>query len=215
MSTATQADQQFAAVLPKLFAESAWHEELPTDLTDRPPLWSGTDFGRLYGVEAPTGRDREIYEKLQLMVLGGAVKGWPTASALLGHWLDGNGKTKHVNVSEIMERSPEMKREIAKTLSEHHGSGRFDSGWRSANFDYRTNLDMYYAFNGYQYRVVGEDGHYKVKFYKRYNFGTSEENRLPINAPLLGSIKQPDISRLHTAGLARDFDVYGSSSFPR
>lgn len=212
---ATKADEQLAAVLPELFAENAWREDLPTGLTDRPPLWSGTDFGRPFGVESPTGRDRETYEKLQFMVLGGVSKGWPTASTLLSHWLDGNGDTKHVNVAEIMKRSPEMRHEIEKTLGEHPGPGRFDSGWRSANFDHRTNLDMYYAFNGYQYRVVGEGGHYTVEFYKRYNFGTAEENRLPINAPLLGSIKQPDISHLHTAGLARDFDVYGSSGFQR
>jgi hypothetical protein len=212
---ATKTDQRLAAALPKLFAENAWRERLPTDLTDVPPLWPVTDFGRPWGVESPTDRDRETYRKVELIALGGFSKQWPIAGTLLAHWLDGSGDTRHVNPGEIMDRSPEMRREIERTLAQHPGSGRFDSGWKSANFDYRTNLDMYYAFNGYQYRVHGEGGNYTVEFYKRYNFGTADEDRLPFKAPLVGTVNQPDISHLHAAGLTRDFDVYGSSEYQR
>ncbi|TDD79168.1 hypothetical protein [Actinomadura rubrisoli] len=212
---ATKTDQRLAGALPKLFPERAWKEGLPTDLSDVPPLWPASDYGRPWGVESPTGRDEEVYRKVQLMALGGAAKGWPTASSLLSHWLDGSGSTKHVDVGEIMERSPEMQREIQRTLAQHPGPGKFDSGWKSANFDYRTNLDMYYAFNGYQYRVHGDGGNYTVEFYKRYNFGTAEEQRNPVTIPLAGTVTQPEISHLHTTGMARDYDVHGSSGFRR
>lgn len=215
VDNATKTDQKLAAELPKLFAERAWKEDLPTELSDAPPLWPVTDYGRPWGVEPPTAHDRKVYGQMELIALGGIAKQWPTAATLLSHWLDGSGDTRHVDPEEIMKRSPEMRREIEKTLAEHPGDGTFDSGWKSANFDYRTNQDMYYAFNGYQYRVRGEGNHYTVEFYKRYNFGTADEQRLPFKAPLVGTVQQPDISHLHTVGMARDFDVYGSSGYQR
>ncbi|WP_242884959.1 hypothetical protein [Actinomadura litoris] len=215
LDDATRADRRLADALPKLFAEKAWREDLPTDLSDAPPLWPATDYGRPWGTEPSTAHDRNVRRQMELIALGGFAKQWPTAASLLSHWLDGGGGTQYVDPKGIMERSPEMRREIEMTVAEHPGTGKFDSGWKSANFDYRTNQDMYYAFNGYQYRVHGEGDHYTVEFYKRYNFGTTDEHRLPFQAPLVGTVKQPDISHLHTTGLARDFNVYGSSEHQR
>ncbi|MCO6006184.1 DUF6531 domain-containing protein [Actinoallomurus purpureus] len=189
-----------------------------------PPRWAKTDV-RPYNVEKPSSRDREVQSKLGLVVVGGVVSGKaPAASYLLNHWLDNSGSPVVTDPKALMARSPSMNSLVKSLVEAHKGELAFDTGWKSTRFNERENLDLYYAFNGYQVRVSGgsysTDGKtvyqtYRVDFYKRYNFGTKEEGRRPVNFPLVGQIPQEDISHLHTSGVARDFDVYGSVTITR
>ncbi|WP_157996005.1 hypothetical protein [Thermomonospora amylolytica] len=212
---ANATDRRLTMELGLLASDRVWREDLPLGIFDLPPLWPATDFGRPFGVETPSERDRETHKKLELVVLGGMAKEWPIASGLLAHWLDGSGSPRQVNVDELMKQSPEFQRSVQEQLNKYRGSHSFDTGWMSTRFNERENLDLYYAFNGYQYRIRGEGDNYTIEFYKRYNFGNENEQRGPLHLPALGTIHQNDISHLHTSGMARDFDVYGSTTHRR
>lgn len=99
----------------------------------------------------------------------------------------------------------------------------FDSDWRKTHADYqgkRKTLDWYYALNHFQWRA---DGSLQTKYgftcnlriRKRYDWGVPSEHRANLKTKIPGvlsyDIAQPEIAHLHTVGLARDYDVRGSS----
>lgn len=194
----------------------------PVNYFDVPPFWAPTDFRR-YNTESPTAKDAETLEKMRVLVLGAFFREWPTASYLLGHWLGNSGEPVRVNPEELLKKSPQMQAFITEWLDQHKTSAYFDTGWHSARFSEQESLDLYYALNGYQMRVHGRSfvkngtvyQTYTIDFYKRYNFGVQGEGRKPFHAPLVGNIPQQNISHLHAAGKAQDFDVFGSVTLTR
>ncbi|MEO3781946.1 hypothetical protein ABGB12_01340 [Actinocorallia sp. B10E7] len=211
---AETADRSLVAALGHLSPEKAWNEQgLPLDLTDLPPNWPGTDYDRPHGSEEATPRDAWTKTQLYGMAGYGAIKDWPTAKKLLLHWLGNSGDRVDPDVAVMLKNSPSMRQSLNELLENapRNGGKPWDTGWTSHNFAPQE-LDNYYAYNGYQMRVRGDgDGGYTVEFYKRYNFGTSEENRSPIG-PL--NLSQADISHLHASGSAQDFNVYGALKVP-
>ncbi|MEU0566529.1 RHS repeat-associated core domain-containing protein [Nonomuraea sp. NPDC005983] len=190
-------------------------KESPVEYFSVHPHWSPTDYGRPYGVGKAKTRDWWVKQQLKALAVGAVFKKWPISAYLLSHWLDNTGQAVRVSVEALIKLSATLAKNIEKFLKKHEGDIVFDSGWRSTRFNEKESLDLYYAFNGYQYRIHGysftKNGKtyqaYTVEFYKRYNFGNSRENRGP--GPVFDT-PQPAISNLHTVGLARDFDVYGS-----
>ncbi len=76
----------------------------------------------------------------------------------------------------------------------------------------------YYGLNHFQYRTVGEKHGdqvtYHVEVQKRYDWGVPSEHRRTQTAfggPFKMELEQADLARLNSTGLARDFDVKGSS----
>lgn len=79
-------------------------------------------------------------------------------------------------------------------------------------------MEWYYALNHFQYRLVGEkeggDITYRVDVKKRYDWGIPSEHRSTVSGgagPFGMDLEQADIAHLHSSGMARDFDVSGSS----
>lgn len=99
----------------------------------------------------------------------------------------------------------------------------FDSGWRLPRADpsgqYKSS-DWYYALYHFQWRAAGSlqakyGFAYALKIRKRYDWGVPSEHRANLKIHIPGvldyDIAQPEIAHLHTVGLARDYDVRGSS----
>ncbi|MFG2528135.1 hypothetical protein [Streptomyces sp. NPDC048516] len=110
-----------------------------------------------------------------------------------------------------------MGRDTAK-----RGDGPFTTEWSSTApdpSDGDSSTEWYYALNHFQYRLVGEkeggEVTYHVEVKKRYDWGIPSEHRATVSGggpgPLGMNLEQADIAHLHSSGMARDFDVSGTS----
>ncbi|MGY1502685.1 hypothetical protein ACW4TU_39925 [Streptomyces sp. QTS52] len=101
--------------------------------------------------------------------------------------------------------------------------GVFDSGWKGTQADpsgrYKSS-DWYYALYHLQWRASGSlrtkyGFTYTLKIKKRYDWGVPREHKANLKIRIPGlldyDIAQPEVAHLHTVGLARDYDVRGSS----
>ncbi|MFI6347501.1 hypothetical protein [Streptomyces sp. NPDC050560] len=179
----------------------------------------------LWGSAEPTAGDRETF---MLAATGAlpymAMKKHKIAADLLEHWLDNGGEPVEVSPTKMMTDLDSFKANVGNEIK----PGKFDSGWKSSSVAagmgvpaYRhgeAEQDWYYALNGYQYRVRGETverhgkltGEVTVDVYKRYNWGNPAggKGRGDIGwGPV--SVRQNDMARLNTTGLAQDYDVIG------
>ncbi|WP_369354700.1 hypothetical protein [Streptomyces sp. cg2] len=84
--------------------------------------------------------------------------------------------------------------------------------------DGEKSLDWYHGLNHFQYRVVGETRDdqvtYHIDIQKRYDWGIRSGHRQTLAAfggPFKMELEQADLAHLNTTGLARDFDVKGTS----
>lgn len=188
----------------------------------------------------PTLADRLLKAELENAALPylGQYQGWHNAAGMFQHYLDGSGTDYQIDPSKLMRDVPSFNREVNDFVAAHRGTvGTFDSGWINTNTDIydsahkhvvdQESYDWYYAMHDWRYRVSGRsidfgDGNivtdYTVDVYKPYIFGSPRGN---INLPGSGHLpfgpypvlKQDDIEHLNTVGLARNFNVVGSSSF--
>ena len=190
-----------------------------------------------YHTAAPTAYDRALKFELGTDGLAylGPVKGWWNAEGMFQHYLYGNGEDYKVDPSKLMADVPSFGQAVNSYVAGQQGKGAFDSGWINTNTDItdangnvtgQQSLDWYYAMHDWRYRVTGDsvtgaDGttstQYTVDVFKPYVFGSP---RSDINVPFTRNLpdgpftlKQDDIQHLNTVGLARNFDVTGSSTF--
>jgi hypothetical protein len=153
---------------------------------------------------------------------------WDVAADLFNHYLMGSGKTWNLDVNRMLRDIPAFRANVDDTLAadvRQRPDGHFETCWHQSAPNLKDggqSVNWYYALNHFEYRLVGEkkpDGQitYHVEIRKRYDFGVPSEHRrdLPghVNA-LHGDYdiwKQADIARLNMVGMAKDFDVQGTS----
>ncbi|MFG3173367.1 RHS repeat-associated core domain-containing protein [Streptomyces sp. NPDC048200] len=207
--------------------DSVYHPERDPSYTS-----SGTSSGpyadtedRVYDKSQPTRHDRKVEGQLRWVQTGLWAKGWSNAYALLSHWLDNTGTPFRLDPSSMIDEIPRFKEDVKRYLLGQKNAKRriFDSGWkgtRAEESDGDSSLDWYYGLNHFQWRVSGTDlpKHgmvYTLQIRKRYDWGIPSEGRDNLDKDfgfLHIHLSQPEIAHLHTTGVARDFDVYGSSS---
>lgn len=183
---------------------------------------------REYDVLPPNGRDERIHNQLNnIAAYFATVKGWPTAAGLIMHYLEGSGQDVVVDPAVMMRDIPAFQEDVDAVLEETRDlpDGPFQTRWLSTAPDIHdgdSSLEWYYALNHFQYRLVGEkDGDeitYRVDVMKRYDWGIPSEHRRTLEGgwgPLSIEMEQADIARLHSVGMAQDFNVYGSSDVMR
>lgn len=181
---------------------------------------------RKFGVVEPTAKDRQVRNQLNnVAAYFATVKGWPTAAGLVQHYLDGSGKPVEVEPQQMMDQIPAFRKDVDGTLKNdvgNRGDGPFTTGWSSTApdpGDGDSSTEWYYALNHFQYRLVGEKAGgeitYHVEVKKRYDWGIPSEHRATVSGggpgPLGMNLEQADIAHLHSSGMARDFDVSGTS----
>ncbi|MBT2442527.1 hypothetical protein J7E93_20925 [Streptomyces sp. ISL-36] len=200
--------------------------------------WKQPDEGAgPFGVEEPTQHDYWILAQAKGVQGGGDVFGQSMASRNMAHYLGATGEPLTLDVDRFLKDEPTFKASI-----EGNHLGRHQDAWRQQALDAfeksggkpvaipvesRTtsqNLpdgtDWYYAVNGHQQNVSGvvsvtpgTDGKpkvsldYQVNVWDRYNWDQGKSVNIgPIHIP------DTDLQRLHTTGLAQEYDMRGSSS---
>ncbi|GAA2333262.1 hypothetical protein [Streptomyces cuspidosporus] len=175
---------------------------------------------RKYGITDPGLGDWWTYQKLEVVEAGMRDgKGWTNASALLGHYLRGNGEPYQIDPATMLADIPQFQHDVDGTLDgvRQGPDGKFTTPWTTTAprlSDGGKSLDWYYALNHFQYRTVGEkrDGRitYHVEVQKRYDWGIPSEHRRNVSGVGgLITMEQADIAHLNTTGKAHDFDVRG------
>ncbi|MDJ0347569.1 RHS repeat-associated core domain-containing protein [Streptomyces sp. H10-C2] len=180
----------------------------------------GDTEDRQYNKEAPSRRDKKVYGKVGWVLTGSWAKDWTNAHDLLQHWMENSGDDYEVDPSTMINEIPNFKKTVASYLAGVSKSRNhiFDSGWqgtRSVESDGGKSLDWFYALNHFQWRVSGtkltrEGIVYNLEVRKRYDWGVPSEHRDDLNGAWI-HFNQPELAHLHTVGMARDFNVYGSS----
>lgn len=189
-----------------------------------------------YGTAKPGAKDYALKFELGTDGLAylGPVKGWWNAEGMFQHYLYGNGEDYQIDPSKLMHDVPGFGQAVNSYVAGQQGKGSFDSGWINTNTDItdaqgnvtgQQSLDWYYAMHDWRYRVSGTsipaaDGststQYTVDVFKPYVFGSPRSDiNIPFTRNLPGgpvTLPQDDIQHLNTVGLARNFDVVGSST---
>jgi hypothetical protein len=181
---------------------------------------------RKFDIVEPTAKDRQVHNQLNnVAAYFATTKGWPTAAGLVKHYLDASGKPVEVEPQQMMDQIPAFQKDVDGTLENDvrkRGDGPFTTEWSSTApdpADGDSSMEWYYALNHFQYRLVGEkeggEITYHVEVQKRYDWGIPSEHRATVSGggpgPFGMDLEQADIAHLHSSGMARDFDVSGSS----
>lgn len=177
---------------------------------------------RKYNKERPTSHDQVIFNRMANVSRGLSYEGWDNAYALLDHWLDNVGTSFKLHPDSMVKEIPRFRHDVRAYLGGRK-RGVFDSGWRLTHADASgrwKSSDWFYALNHFQWRAAGSlqtkyGFTYTLKIRKRYDWGVPSEHRDNLKVKISGlldyNIAQPEIAHLHTVGLARDYDVWGSS----
>ncbi|MFE3853604.1 DNRLRE domain-containing protein [Streptomyces griseorubiginosus] len=224
---------RFTAVDPLPSAEGSAYADpydfalnRPTVLSDPKGEYAGCGTckdteDRKYKKERPKSHDQVIFNRMANVSRGLYYHGWTNAYALLDHWLDNVGTTFKLHPDSMLKEIPRFRHDVRAYLGARK-RGVFDSGWRKTHADYSgkwKTLDWYYALNHFQWRADGSlqtkyGFTYTLKIRKRYDWGVPSEHRANLKIKIPGvldyNIAQPEIAHLHTVGLARDYNVWGS-----
>ncbi|WP_405003705.1 hypothetical protein OHV13_04270 [Kitasatospora purpeofusca] len=191
---------------------------------------TGDDYSdtedRVFGKHTPGPHDRKTRLLMDQVSVGLTVESahrgessYDVAAALVQHWLKASGEPFGLNPSSMISEIPNFKNNVKTYLADAAGGkGAFDSGWqktRSVPSDGASSAGWFYALNNFQWRATGVSqggavAEYKLEVRKRYDWGTPSEGRDDLNKVWI-HMTQPEIAHLNTVGLARDFDVVGSS----
>ncbi|MEU6878186.1 hypothetical protein [Streptomyces sp. NPDC046712] len=200
--------------------------------------WQRPDVGAgPFGVEEPTARDYWILSQAKMVQGGGDAYGHSMASRNMAHYLGATGEPLILDVDRLLQDEPQFKTSIE---GKHIGANQ--AAWRQQALDayeksggkpvaipveskavgqeFLHESDWYYAVNGHQQNVSGlvtvtpgADGKpkvsldYQVNIWDRYNWDEGKSVDIgPIHIP------DTDMQRLHTTGLAQEYDMRGSSS---
>ncbi|MFE1231809.1 hypothetical protein [Streptomyces sp. NPDC058745] len=200
--------------------------------------WEQPDVGAgPFGVEEPTARDYWILSQAKMVQGGGDAFGQSMASRNMAHYLGATGEPLTLDVDRFLQDEPEFRASI-----EQRHIGAEQAAWRqqaldayersggrpaaipvesaAVGQDFLRESDWSYAVNGHQQNVSGmvtvtpgADGKpkvsldYQVNVWDRYNWDEGKSVNIgPIHIP------DTDMQRLHTTGLAQEYDMRGSSS---
>jgi hypothetical protein len=186
-----------------------------------PPPDAGS--GR-WGSEWPGPWEYLYLQKLHAIALGGGLAGYPNAARHLRHFLSNTGAPLRVDVDDILADQSKLEHDAddfahSEARRAASNDGRvgvpipFRTDWRT----FEANGDWFYALGTFSYAVTGtvtryDDPprlvvRYQVHVFDYYNWNAGQGVGIGD-----GWIKDDDNARLHRAGLAREFEVSGSSS---
>jgi hypothetical protein len=120
----------------------------------------------------------------------------------------------------MLQDMPTFQQSVGATLEDikKQPDGTFQTNWQGSRpnlDDGGKNLNWYYAFNNFQYRLVGEKQgdhiSYQVEVHKRYDWGVPSEHRRDLQK-FTAHFEQSEIARLNMVGEAKDFDVHGKTA---
>ncbi|WP_147403943.1 hypothetical protein [Nocardia panacis] len=160
--------------------------------------------------------------------------GWTHAARHLRHYLDNTGTDLILDPDQMMNDDARLKMFAEDTVTQwvqkisrsaiaannYENSIPFQSGWVGWTFDSSSQRDWYLAVGSMNIAVSGavavhhrDNGaqstvtvDYRIHFHDRYNWdGTKSTEIAGI------TVTDRRMGGLHTAGLAREFDQYGSS----
>ncbi|WP_395298785.1 RHS repeat-associated core domain-containing protein [Kitasatospora hibisci] len=191
---------------------------------------TGDDYsdteGRVFNKHAPGPHGMKIKNWMYQVVAGLSLQGvareensYDVAAKLLQHWLDVSGTPIELHPDSMLNEIPNFKKGVEEYLTDFaSGKDQFDFGWQNAQAvetDGTSSVGWFYALNNFQWRVTGVNrrkggAEYKLEIRKRYDWGTPSEGRDNVHKMWI-DMSQPEMAHLNMVGLARDFDVVGSS----
>jgi len=174
------------------------------------------------------GDDVAFVEVVKAAATAADARGYTNAARHLRHYLNNTGAPLSVNPDLIARDNPEYRtsvyeqlhQEVEHLISEARTNGRygqplqFQSGWKGP---YLTG-DWFLALGGVQHAVTGyvivhegippqAEVHYREHVYDRYNWDGQKETAI---GPV--TISDRRMGGLQTAGLAKEYDIIGSST---
>jgi hypothetical protein len=191
-----------------------------------------------YNVESPGWEERLTREKMRLITEGADWMDSTDASRHMAHYLGNSGDDMDLPVDKMMSDDDAFKKHIdasirqeqdawrEKALEEFEKNGGqpvsipVETKNRDYSFDQNTQENWFYAVGSTRSNVTGvvtvtpgSDGEpqvgldYQANAWDRYNWDQGK-------GVTIGSMEVPDgqMARLHTTGLAQEFDMSGSSS---
>lgn len=200
--------------------------------------WETPDPGAgPFGAQEPTARDYWILAQAKAVEGGGDAFGQNAASRNMSHYLAATGDPLTIDVDRFLHDEPQLRDSVrANHISPNQEAWRQQaldayakSGGRPVAIPVESNAfggtlkpgtEWFHAINAHQQNVSGvvsvtpgADGKpqvsldYQVNIWDRYNFDKGKSINIgPWNIP------DEDMARLHTTGLAQEFDMRGSSS---
>lgn len=169
------------------------------------------------------------------MMAGGDLIGNTEASRNLAHYLGGTGTTLRLDIDRAMSDDSSFRSAVASDISNHQEQWKKEaldafkkSGGAPVSIPVETKAvggtfedrNWYLGVGSHMRNVSGNvsvvpDAHgqpkitmdYQVNVWDRYNWDAGKET--PIG-PV--TVKDADMARLHTVGLAQEFDMHGTSS---
>ncbi|MEW2086810.1 hypothetical protein [Streptomyces sp. NPDC005283] len=177
-------------------------------------------------------------EKMKLLVQGADMKGMTDASRHMAHYLEGGGEPMELPVDKMMADEEGFRTHVDGLVREKQGEWReqaleefrknggrpvsipVETKTRDYYFDQNANENWFFAVGAARSNVTGvvtvvpgADGRpevgldYQANAWDRYNWDEGK-------GVSIGPIDIPDgeMARMHTTGLAKEFDMAGSSS---
>lgn len=157
--------------------------------------------------------------------------GYTNAARHLNHYLDNSGDDLTVDPARIARDVPQFGQSVEQQLDAQVNAAieqavadgcygepiAFDSGWQGFYIDKDMNADWFYAMGGIQHSVTGTvvvqpgdpptaEVSYQVHVFDRYNWDGGKTTTI---GPV--TITDQQMGELHTAGLAQEYDIVGST----
>ncbi len=199
-----------------------------------PPRSPQPDAGAgVHGSAPLSARVLELEELARLAATGAQARGWPHAGGFLHHYLGNTGAPLTVEVDDMLRDIPSFSYDVLKSISDQlrrvAGTGvhdrpiRFAGEWGVEAMTSAITPDWFYAMGTFSYAVTGVatvhppsrrgerstvSVDYRVHVRDRYNWdlGGKSVTIGPVE------IQDQEMGSLHRAGVAREFDVHGSSA---
>lgn len=188
-----------------------------------------------HGAESPGLKDRLSEQAIAAAAEAADLAGWDHAAEHLRHYLANSGEDFTLDVDTFLDqvtgaqqRTDELvNSEVARIAAEAERTGdygqpvAFQTGWHDGTVDKDANADWYYAVGSYEQSVSGVvvvhppstpggkprvSVEYQTHVFDRYNWDGGK------SVTILGqTITDEQLGRLHSVGLAQEFDIRGSS----
>ncbi len=199
-------------------------------LPDKPP----TDPGAGVHGSQPwyaRGDDLLFKEVASLAATAADALGYTNAASHLRHYLGNSGDDLAVDPGRIARDVPQFQQSVQQQLDQQVNAAieqavaegcygqpiAIDSGWQGFYITKEMNADWFYAMGGIQHAVTGtvvvQPGNpptaevtYQTHVFDRYNWDGGKSTTI---GPV--TITDEQMGELHTAGLAQEYDIVGSS----
>jgi hypothetical protein len=201
---------------------------------------AGDEGAGPWGVRDPGWEDYKTKFVLDMMATGADAKGMTDAGRNMAHLLNNSGREMNLPVDKMMSDDPGFRTAMDQqvrskaahwrtvALEAYQKSGGkpvtipVESGNHSYSFPQSTDPNWYYAVGSTNSNVTGAvtvtpgaDGKprvsldYQVNAWDRYNWDVNQHKAVTIGGHTITDGNQ---AKLHQAGLAKEFDMRGSSS---